>query len=109
MNSRIEQYLRTYVNFAQNDWVRLLPSAEFAISNNDSTVTGISPFFATYGLHPQSGSELSAPISNPAAPASAYYERLDAEEFVEKFRQIDKFMIENIEFHSAEYEIQANT
>ena len=108
MNGHIEQYLCAYVDFAQNDWVRLLPSAEFAINNHDSTVTGISPFFAIYGLHPRSGSEPSAPLSNSAAPTSAYIERLDAEYFVEKFREIGKFMIENIEFHFAEYEIQAN-
>lgn len=55
MNARIEQYLRAYVNYAQNDWVRYLPSAEFAINNQDSGVTGVSPFMAVYGLHPRSG------------------------------------------------------
>ena len=108
INGLIEQHLRSYVNFSQNDWVRFLPSAEFAINSHNSSVTGISPFFAVYSLHPCSGSELSPPLSNPAAPASAYFDRLDAEELVENFRKINEFMLQNIKFHSAEHEIQAN-
>ena len=34
MNSVLEQYLRAYVNYLQNDWASWLPSAEFAINNH---------------------------------------------------------------------------
>ena len=51
-NQTLEQYLRAYVNFQQNNWVELLPIAQFAF-NNSSTVTGISPFYANYGRHPE--------------------------------------------------------
>lgn len=108
MNARIEQYLRAYVNYAQNDWVRYLPSAEFAINNQDSTVTGVSPFMANYGLHPRSGCDLSMPLKGPPVPASVNFERLDANEIVENAKKIEKFMIDNIFYHSAEQEIQAN-
>lgn len=64
--------------------------------------------FAIYGQHPGSDVELSAPLANPSVPASVHFDRLDAEELVEKFRKIDKFLIENIKLHSAEHEIQAN-
>lgn len=51
-NQTIEQYLRCYVNYEQNNWVQLLPMAQFAFNNNKS-ITGISPFFANYGRHPE--------------------------------------------------------
>lgn len=108
MNARIEQYLRAYINYAQSDWIRFLPSAEFALNNSDSFATGLSPFFAVYGQHPRSGSELSAPLDMPSAPASVYFERLDAEDLAHNFQKIDKYLIENIELHAAEYETQAN-
>ena len=50
-NQTIEQYLRCYINYEQNDWVRLLPMAQFAF-NNSAAVTGVSPFYANYGKHP---------------------------------------------------------
>jgi hypothetical protein len=51
-NQTIEQYLRCYVNYKQDNWVQLLPIAQFAFNNNKS-VTGISPFYANYGRHPE--------------------------------------------------------
>ena len=50
-NQTIEQYLRYYLNYEQNNWVSLLPIAQFAF-NNSAAMTGISPFFANYGKHP---------------------------------------------------------
>ena len=51
-NQTLEQYLRCYVNYQQNNWVELLPVAEFSF-NNSTSVTGISPFYANYGRHPR--------------------------------------------------------
>ena len=51
-NQTTEQYLRCYVNHEQNNWVQLLPMAQFAFNNNASA-TGISPFYANYGFHPK--------------------------------------------------------
>ena len=50
-NQVLEQYLRCYLNYEQDDWVRLLPMAQFAY-NNSATPTGISPFYVNYGKHP---------------------------------------------------------
>lgn len=36
----------------QDDWVDLLPLAEFAYNNASHAATGFSPFYATYGYHP---------------------------------------------------------
>lgn len=47
----LEDYLRTYCGFSQDDWYELLPSAEVAINNRDSVSTGVSPFFLSHGYH----------------------------------------------------------
>jgi hypothetical protein len=51
-NQTLEQYLRIYCNYQQDNWAELLPLAEFAYNNAPSATTGISPFFANKGYHP---------------------------------------------------------
>ena len=46
LNAVMEQYLRWYVNYLQDDWPKWLPLAEFAANNQMSESTKISPFFA---------------------------------------------------------------
>jgi hypothetical protein len=53
INGVMEQYLRCYVNYLQNDWSHWLPLAEFAANNHVSETTGVSPFFAMYGRDPR--------------------------------------------------------
>ncbi|MBW0493695.1 hypothetical protein O181_033410 [Austropuccinia psidii MF-1] len=56
VNQILEQYLRTYVSYHQNDWNTWLPLAEFAYNNSDHSSTKQSPFFTVYGRDPQFGS-----------------------------------------------------
>ncbi|KAI7957765.1 hypothetical protein MJO29_005982 [Puccinia striiformis f. sp. tritici] len=51
-NKAVEQYLRHFVQYRQDDWEPLLATAEFAYNNNDHTSTGTSPFKANYGFNP---------------------------------------------------------
>jgi hypothetical protein len=51
-NQTLEQYLRCYCNYQQDNWSSLLPLAEFAYNNAPSDTTGVSPFFANKGYHP---------------------------------------------------------
>ncbi|CAA9317827.1 hypothetical protein AVDCRST_MAG94-1309 [uncultured Leptolyngbya sp.] len=51
MNQTLEQYLRHYINDAQNNWVQLLPVAQLAINQHRSDSTKESPFFANFGQH----------------------------------------------------------
>jgi len=67
-NQTLEQYLRGYVAEQQNDWVKWLPTAEFAYNNSKHAATGISPFFATYGKHPRIEDEPDR--ENCSAPAA---------------------------------------
>jgi len=53
MNSTLEQYLRAYVNYQQDDWKELLPMAEFAYNNGHQENTKHTPFFAKYGTNPK--------------------------------------------------------
>jgi hypothetical protein len=52
INQTMEAYLRCYVNYKQNNWVELLPLAQFAYNSAESDGTGVSPFFANYGYNP---------------------------------------------------------
>jgi hypothetical protein len=61
----MERYLRAYVNYQQDDWARFLPMAEFAANNHVSETTGISPFFANYGLNPKIDFEPDLRVDNP--------------------------------------------
>jgi transposase InsO family protein len=69
INSGVEQYLRAFMNFHQDDWVDWLPLAEFASNNVVSETTGVSPFFANYGFHPRLGVEPSSPCPPNLTPA----------------------------------------
>ena len=52
VNQTIEQYLRHYCSWKQDDWDNLLSMAEFAYNSTKSETTGISPFEANYGMLP---------------------------------------------------------
>jgi len=53
VNAILEQYLRAYCNYQQDDWGRLLPIAEFCYNNMQTRSTKVTPFFANYGYHPR--------------------------------------------------------
>ena len=52
MNQTLEQYLHVYCNYQQDNWSKLLSLTEFAYNNALSATTGVSPFFANKGYHP---------------------------------------------------------
>jgi hypothetical protein len=51
LNQTLEQYLRIFCNYQQDNWSQLLPLREFAYNNAPSASTGTSPFFANKGYH----------------------------------------------------------
>ena len=51
-NQTLEQYLRVYYNYQQDNWSELLLLAEFAYNNTPSATTGVSPFFANKEYYP---------------------------------------------------------
>ena len=52
-NQTLEQYLRCFINYQQDDWVDFLHMAEFAYNNSVHSSTGYTPFFANTGCHPR--------------------------------------------------------
>src|SRR5258707_8719136 len=67
INQVLEQYLRAYMNYQQDNWAPLLPLVEFTYNNAASTTTGISPFFANKGYHPMLLMNLLGPSSSSEA------------------------------------------
>lgn len=53
----MEQYLRAYTTYQQDDWSKWLGLAEFAANNAESEAIRCSPFFANYGYNPRIGFE----------------------------------------------------
>ena len=52
-NQELEQYLRMYVNYRQNNWAEWLAMAEFAFNNKIHTATKSSPFQINYRREPR--------------------------------------------------------
>ena len=67
-NQTLEQYLRAFTNYQQDDWADLLPLAEFAYNNSHHASLGTSPFYALMGLHPSFSTTQEEPlVDTPAA------------------------------------------
>ncbi|PNH37127.1 hypothetical protein VD0003_g10298, partial [Verticillium dahliae] len=66
-NQTLEQYLRCYINYQQDDWVTLLPIAQFAYNSSPSESTKESPFYANYGYNPTAYAERREAPDTPKA------------------------------------------
>ena len=49
INQEVENYLRMFCNYRQDDWVQWLPMAEFQYNDKRHSGTGTTPFFLNYG------------------------------------------------------------
>ena len=87
-NATVEQYLRLYTNHPQNDWVEWLALAEFA-HNQNTTVSGYSPFMLNFGQQPNIRGEHRKTVRNESA-----------KEFVEMMQGTFKLAKESLE-HAA--------
>jgi len=76
LNQTVETYLRAFVSKEQDNWVRLLPMAEFAYNNSTTTRNGTSPFYANYGFHPVAMDPVSTEPLNPSSTAYAHWMRM---------------------------------
>jgi hypothetical protein len=50
-NLALQQYLRNFVNYLQDDGVHWLPLAEFAYNNSVHASTSVTQFFAKIGFY----------------------------------------------------------
>jgi hypothetical protein len=68
MNRTLEEMLRAYSTYNQDQWDEYLPAAEFAYNNSQQTSTGHTPFELDNGQHPLTPASLfSQTTSVPAA------------------------------------------
>ena len=58
VNQVVEQYLRMYCNYDQDNWKTILVLAEFVYNNTVHNSIGVSPFFACYGWNPKAHPEV---------------------------------------------------
>ena len=64
VNQTLEQYLRAFCNFEQDNWSEMLPMAEYAYNNSVTSATAMSPFYANYGYHPRTNWQTEAEARN---------------------------------------------
>src|SRR5260370_32446159 len=67
INQVLEQYLKAYTNYQQDDWASLLLLAEFVYNNAPSTTTGVLPFFMNKGYHPNLSADIAAVVPSMEA------------------------------------------
>ena len=63
-NRTLEDMLRAYVNYAQDDWDEKLIAVEFAVNNSTQDSTGFTPFYLNSGQHPHFPLSMLADKSN---------------------------------------------
>jgi hypothetical protein len=95
VNQVLEQYLRTFCDYQQDDWFDILPLAEFTYNNAQHSSTQVSPFFANYGFNPRCRLKVLNDQGVPVHPI--------AEGFIEKQRAIYKRIKENLRHAQAKY------
>ena len=83
LNQILEQYLRCYVNYLQDNWLELLHFAEFAYNNAEHSQTKMTPFYACTGQHPRALLVGSEEIKTPNAAEWVK----DVEEIQEELRK----------------------
>ncbi len=80
LNQTLEQYLRCYANYQQDDWAKKLAFAEFTYNNSMHSTTGVSPFFAMYGFHPAIELHVEDNVPEGEAPAASERAKIIEEE-----------------------------
>jgi hypothetical protein len=106
-NAFMEQYLRKYINLAQNDLFDWLPMAEFAANNAVNSSTQISPFFANKGFHPRMSFGPPRPIAQ-SSPNRLRDSNAAGNDFVTKMADILQILRTNLTAAKAKQEASAN-
>jgi hypothetical protein len=104
-NAAMEQVLRAYTNYRQDDWVSWLPTAQFEANNTVSESTGVSPMMACYGQNPRMGFE---PPSGTQRPAYQALQAREVNQMIEKMRDVTEFIREEMTWAQALQQEYAN-
>src|SRR5258705_13333871 len=101
-NQVLEQYLRTYTNYQQDDWATLLLMAKFSYNNAMNVMTGVSPFFANKGYHPGFAVDPQADTLSAEAQTFMAYLECTQVELKENIAQAQERYRKNADKHRAE-------
>jgi transposase InsO family protein len=77
INQTVEQYLRAFVNYQQDNWSELLHFAEMAMNNAVSGSTKLSPFELNFGFSPRFDFLVDIRTNDQVPAAQDYLNRLD--------------------------------
>ena len=102
INGVMEQYLRSFVNYLQDDWLDWLPLAEFVGNNTESETTKVTPFFANKDFHPRMGFEPTRP------PINANANELNADAFATRMEDIQSMLQSHMLLAQADHKKHAN-
>jgi hypothetical protein len=98
VNQIVEQYIRVFTTYQQDDWYDLLPLAEFSYNNADHESSKFTPFYALYGFNPRFSS---IPEFTTIVPA--------AENNIQQLNKITKELQENLKIAQERYKDNADT
>ena len=96
-NRTLEQVLRHYVAYDQQDWDIHLSAAEFAYNNTVQTSTKETPFMLNYGHHPHIPTVQKQDDKVPAA-----------RDFVDRMQNLVKVTLDNLEWAQSLQALYAN-
>lgn len=99
----LKNFLRSVINYAQNDWLDWIPDAEFTANNHVNESTGMTPFFADHGYHPRTGAEPPIPEDSTRNPAIEA-----ADQLVRRTEAIRQRLQDEIAWAQEEYERHSN-
>jgi transposase InsO family protein len=99
VNAILEQYLRAYCNYSQDNWADLLATAEFMYNNTESETTKMTPFFANYGYHPTP----TVPV-----PTRGSEEQGPVQDFSERLRELEENLQSEMKYSQMVQSEQAN-
>jgi hypothetical protein len=85
VNQVLEQYLRMFLNYQQDNWSQMLDKAEFTYNNAEHASTKMTPFYANYGYHPLDHSGPQTAMANPTAQSH-----------LEELKRIQQLLVQNI-------------
>lgn len=103
VNKSIKNYLRSTVNHLQDNWVDVLPDAEFVWRNSVCRTTGMSPFFAIHGFNARS------PLSHPSMRALGPQHLPAPSNIVQRRSSINQLLYRNLLWAQDEQASYANT
>jgi len=100
VNAIVEQYLRGYCNYQQDNWSELVSMAEFSYNNTLSATLGITPFQAMYGDNPHYQINPN-PVAKLPAPSVI-------KEYADRLSGLDSYLRSEMTWSQASYSEQAN-